>query len=146
MSSHFTFNILKLIVFLTFCYNNLEMSQNITENPNLDFTPWIAWYLDRYNDSLQETLDSINKIMSKTKFWDKLRHISLNQRQLKVLNKLLEYNKGEFQGGLTTKKYVAMTKTSLATAKRDIQELVKYGCLSQVEGTQGRNIKYDILY
>ena len=127
-------------------YNNLEMCQNIIENPKLDFTSWIAWYLDRYNDSLQETLGSINKIMSKTKFWDKLRHISLNQRQLKVLNKLLEYNKGEFQGGLTTKKYVAMTKTSLATAKRDIQELVKYGCLSQVEGTQGRNIKYDILY
>ena len=127
-------------------YNNLEMSQNIIKNPKLDFTSWVAWYLDRYNDSLEETLDVINKIMNKTKFWDKLRHISLNQRQLKVLNKLLEYNKGEFQGGLTTKKYVSMTNTSLATAKRDIQELVKYGCLSQIEGTKGRNIKYDILY
>ncbi|MEA1920189.1 MAG: DUF4172 domain-containing protein [Campylobacterota bacterium] len=127
-------------------YNNLEMSQNIMQNPKLDLTAWIAWYLDRYNDSLQETLDSIDKIMSKTKFWDKLRHISLNQRQLKVLNKLLEYNQGEFQGGLTTKKYVAMTKTSPASAKRDIQELVKYGCLSQIEGTQGRNVKYEILY
>jgi len=127
-------------------YNNLEMSQNLLNNPNLDFTPWITWYLDRYNDSLKETLNSINKIMSKTKFWDKLRYISLNKRQLKVLNKLLEYNKGEFQGGLTTKKYVAMTNTSPATAKRDIQELVKYGCLSQIEGTQGRNIKYEIVY
>lgn len=127
-------------------YNNLEMSQNLLENSNLDFTSWIAWYLDRFNDSLQETLCLIDKIMSKTRFWDKLRHISLNQRQLKVLNKLLEYNKDGFQGGLTTKKYVAMTKTSLATAKRDIQELVKYGCLIQKEGTQGRNIKYDISY
>lgn len=122
------------------------MAQNLLDNPDLDCTSWIAWYLDRFNDSLQETLDAINKVMSKTKFWDKTRHIILNQRQLKVLSKLLEYNEGEFQGGLTSKKYVAMTKTSLATAKRDIQELLKYGCLYQIEGTQGRNVKYDIAY
>ena len=127
-------------------YDKLEMTQNLIENPDLDCTSWIAWYLDRYNYSLQETLASINRIMSKTKFWDKVRHITLNQRQLKVLTKLLDYNEGEFQGGLTTKKYVAMTKTSLATAKRDIQELLKYGCLYQVEGMQGRNIRYDIAY
>lgn len=127
-------------------YDKLEMTQNLIENPNLNCTPWIAWYLDRFNDSLQETLEAIKRIMSKTKFWDKVRHITLNQRQLKVLSKLLEFNEGEFQGGLTTKKYVAMTKASLATAKRDIQELLKYGCLYQIEGSQGRNVKYDILY
>jgi len=126
-------------------YDKLEATQNLTDNPNLDCTSWIGWYLDRFNDSLQETLDVIHKIMSKTKFWDKVRHITLNQRQLKVLTKLLEYNAGEFQGGLTTKKYVAMTKTSLATAKRDIQELLKYGCLYQVEGTSGRNVSYELL-
>ncbi len=125
-------------------YDKLETTQNLTDNPDLDSTSWIEWYLDRFNDSLQETLGAIHKIMNKTKFWDKVRHIILNQRQLKVLTKLLEYNAGEFQGGLTTKKYVAMTKTSLATAKRDIQELLKYGCLYQIEGSQGRNVKYDI--
>ncbi len=127
-------------------YDKLEMTQNLMENPDLDCTSWIAWYLDRFNDSLQETLDAINRVMSKTKFWDKVRHITLNQRQLKVLSKLLEYDEGEFQGDLTSKKYVAMTKTSLATAKRDIQELLKHGCLYQIEGTQGRNIKYNIAY
>ncbi len=127
-------------------YDKLETTQNLIDNPDLDSTSWIEWYLDRFNDSLQETLDAIHKIINKTKFWDKVRHITLNQRQLKVLTKLLEYNAGEFQGGLTTKKYVAMTKTSLATAKRDIQELLKYGCLYQIEGTQGRNIRYDIAY
>ena len=127
-------------------YDKLEMTQNLIDNPNLDCTIWIEWYLDRFNDSLQETLDAIKRVMSKTKFWDKVRHITLNQRQLKVLSKLLEFNEGEFQGGLTTKKYVAMTKASLATAKRDIQELVKYGCLYQIEGSKGRNVKYDIAY
>lgn len=127
-------------------YDKLEMSQNLIENPDLDCTSWIAWYLDRFNYALQETLDAINRVMSKTKFWDKVRHITLNQRQLKVLTRLLDHNEGEFQGGLTTKKYVAMTKTSVATAKRDIQELLAYGCLYQIKGTQGRNVKYDLVY
>ena len=127
-------------------YDNLERAQNLSDTPDLDCTPWIAWYLDRFNDSLNETLNAINRVMSKTKYWDKIRHITLNQRQLKVLRKLLDYNEGEFQGGLTSKKYVAMTKTSLATAKRDIQELVKYKCLYQIEGSLGRNVRYEIEY
>ena len=89
-------------------------------------------------------MNIINKVITKTKFWDTIRDISLNARQLKVLRKLLDYNDGEFKGGLTSKKYVAMTKVSIATAKRDMQELVKYGCIYKIEGLQGRNIKYTI--
>lgn len=127
-------------------YNNLESTQSLIQNPNLDCNRWIEWYLDRYDYALSDTLNEIHKIFNKTKFWDKVRDISLNQRQLKVLNKLLEFNEGEFQGALTTKKYVAMTKTSLATAKRDIQDLVEHNCIKQVEGTKGRNIKYEIVF
>ena len=38
-----------------------------------------------------------------------------------------------------------MTKVSIATAKRDIQELLKYGCISQIDGSQGRNVKYEVM-
>ncbi len=125
-------------------YNKLESTQNLLDNPNLDCSLWIEWYLDMFNSSLEETLNIINKVIAKTKFWDSIRDISLNARQLKVLRKLLEYNDGEFKGGLTSKKYVAMTKVSIATAKRDIQELLKYGCIYQIDGSQGRNVKYEV--
>lgn len=127
-------------------YKHLEQTQNLKDNPNLECSKWITWYLDRYNVSLEDTLKSINKISIKTKFWDKVRDISLNQRQLKVLKKLLEYEEGEFKGGLTSKKYMAMTKVSIATAKRDIQDLLKYDCIYQIKGTQGRNIRYWLKY
>jgi len=127
-------------------YDKLETTQNLQDNPHLECNSWITWYLERCNDALLQTLGEIHKIINKTKFWDKIRHIPLNQRQLKVLNKLLQYNAGEFQGGLTSKKYVAMTKTSLATAKRDMQELVQHGCLRRIEGTKGRNVSYEIAY
>ncbi len=125
-------------------YDKLEKTQNLSDNPNLECSQWIEWYLDMFNNSLEETLNIINKVITKTKFWDRIRDISLNARQLKVLRKLLDYNDGEFKGGLTSKKYVAMTKVSIATAKRDIQELVKYECICQIEGSQGRNVKYEL--
>jgi Fic family protein len=125
-------------------YDKLERTQNLLDNPILDSSHWIEWYLEMFNDSLEETLSIIDKVIAKAKFWDSIRNISLNKRQLKVLSKLLEYNNGEFKGGLTSKKYVAMTKVSIATAKRDMQELVKYGCIYQIEGSKGRNIKYGL--
>ena len=125
-------------------YDKLEKTQNLLDNTNLECSRWIEWYLEIFNDSLEETLNIINKVITKTKFWDRIRDISLNPRQLKVLRKLLDYNDGEFKGGLTSKKYVSMTKVSIATAKRDIQELVQHGCIYQIEGSQGRNVKYII--
>jgi len=125
-------------------YDKLERTQNLSDNPNLNCKQWIEWYLDMFNNSLEEILSTINRVISRTKFWDKTRNITLNKRQLKVLTKLLNYNDGEFKGGLTTKKYVAMTKVSVATAKRDIQELVKYDLIYQIDGFQGRNVKYAI--
>lgn len=127
-------------------YDRLEVTQNLQDNPNLECSLWIEWYLEIFNDSLEETLSIINKVISKAKFWDRIRDISLNTRQLKVLRKLLDYNEGEFKGGLTSKKYVSMTKVSIATAKRDIQELVQYGCIYKIEGSQGRNVKYSVRY
>jgi len=125
-------------------YNHLESTQNILTNPNLDLTLWIKWYLNIFNNSLLETLDILNTTIIKMKFWDKYKDISLNQRQIKVLKKLLDYTLSEFKGGLTTKKYISITKTSSATAKRDMKELVKYGCISQINATIGRNVKYRI--
>ncbi|MDF1878429.1 Fic family protein [Sulfurimonas sp. SAG-AH-194-C20] len=125
-------------------YNRLEETQNLHDNPNVECSLWVEWYLEMFNNSLEDTLSIINKVISKAKFWDKIRDVSLNSRQIKVLKKLLEYDDGEFQGGLTSKKYVAMTKVSIATAKRDIQELLKYECVYQIEGSQGRNVKYAV--
>lgn len=36
----------------------------------------------------------------------------------------------KFEGGITTQKYIAITKTSKATATRDLQELAELGILN----------------
>jgi len=47
-----------------------------------------------------------------------------------------------FEGGISTKKYISLTKVSKATAVRDIQQLVELGCIKQIEGSSGRNVRY----
>ena len=114
-------------------------------NREYDFTLWIEWHLTMLNRAMEMALDKINSVVEKTKFWDRCRNRELNARQLKVLNKIWENGGVHFEGGLNTKKYMAIAKTSRATAVRDIGELVSYGCIAQVEGSSGRSVRYEIV-
>ena len=49
-----------------------------------------------------------------------------------------------FEGSINTKKYIALTKVSKATAIRDITELLDFGCIEQINGTAGRNVRYKV--
>ena len=93
---------------------------------------------------MKQSLKNIEYLIQKTKFWDKYRSKALNESQIKVLNKIPHMGNENFQGGLNTKKYISLTKVSKATAIRDITSLIEYGCIKQIDGTQGRNIRYEI--
>jgi len=125
-------------------YDVLEKSQNLFYNREFDFTKWIEWHTNTINTAIESSLEQIEIITQKTKFWDKAREYPLNERELKVLNKLLDKGVENFEGGLSTKKYASMTNSSVATAKRDISRLVGYGLIKQVEGSAGRNTRYTI--
>jgi len=123
-------------------YDGLEKSQNLFYNREFDFTKWIVWHTNMINRAIVLSLEMIEVVIQKTKFWDKARDYTLNQRQLKVLNKILDKGMEHFEGGLSTKKYASMSKTSIATAKRDISQLIEYGLIKQVDGSAGRNVRY----
>jgi Fic family protein len=125
-------------------YTVLDNTTNLFLNKEFDLTHWILWHLNILNNAMQQALKNIEYLIQKTKFWDIHRKQALNERQIKVLNKILEIGSENFQGGLNTKKYIGLTKVSKATAIRDISELLEYGCIEQVEGTAGRNVKYKV--
>jgi Fic family protein len=126
-------------------YEILDKTTNLFYNRLFDITPWIIWHLKTVNEAMKLSLKSIQYIIQKTKFWDRCRDKNLNPRQIKVLSKILDIGIDKFEGGLTTKKYMAMTKKSKATVIRDIKELLEYGCIKQIEGSSGRNIRYEIV-
>jgi len=125
-------------------YDKLERSQNLFYNREFDFTEWIAWHTDMIDRAINNSLEEIEIVIQKTKFWDHTREYPLNERQIKVLNKILDKGIEHFEGGLSTKKYASMTNISNPTAKRDISQLVEYGLLHHVEGSAGRNTRYAV--
>jgi len=66
--------------------------------------------------------------ISRARFFD--RHGgNLSLRQRKVLNRMFEAGPEVFVGGMTPRKYIALTKVSKATATRDLQHLEMIGAL-----------------
>ncbi len=125
-------------------YAILDKTTNLFINRTFDFTSWLKWHLEILNNAMISANEQIQYLIQKTKFWDKHRESNLNERQIKVLNKILNVGNDKFEGGINTKKYTSIVKKSKATVVRDIQELVTKGCLEQIEGTSGRNIRYRI--
>ncbi|GAA0545731.1 Fic family protein [Chitinophaga japonensis] len=115
-------------------YTALEAAQR-----NNEITDWIRYFVGTALDAQQQARLLIEFILQKTRFFDRFRDI-LNERQLKVVRKMLDTGPEGFKGGMTAKKYMSITKASKATATRDLQALVKMGALVDAGG--GRSTHY----
>lgn len=111
-----------------------------TQKGNLDITAWLQWFLaclDRAFDGAEKTLASV---IRKARFWDIYAQENLNDRQRKVLNRMLD----GFEGKLRSSKWAALTKTSNDTALRDIEDLVRRGILIK-DAAGGRSTSYSVI-
>lgn len=121
-------------------YDHLEK----TQRGDLDITDWLEWFLDTLEEALQQALLRLDPVLSKTKFWQRHASTVLNERQIKVLNRLLDAAGEEFAHGINARKYQALAKVSKATATRDLAELVDKACLEKLPGG-GRSTRYGVL-
>jgi len=101
------------------------------------------WFLQCFNGAIQRSEGEVKSALLKVKFWQKWATVVFNERQKKVVNRLLESGPEGFEGGLTNKKYKGMTKVSRESVKRDISDLVKKGVLIKNPGG-GRNVSYSL--
>jgi Fic family protein len=92
-------------------------------------------------DSQKEVKEMVLYVIEKALYFDRIKK-QLNERQLKAIEKMTEKGRDSFEGGMTAKKYIAITQTSKATATRDLQLLFEIGAFTR-EG-EGRSVKYKI--
>lgn len=118
-------------------YLALESAQK----SGLDITHWLHWFLQTLEEAIHLALSRIERILHKAAFWRKHQNCVLNQRQIKVLNRLLDNAGSEFDEGIATRHYQAIARTSKATATRDLADLLAKGCLQQLPGG-GRSSRY----
>jgi hypothetical protein len=80
--------------------------------------------------------------LQRQQFWMAHAATPLNERQRKVVRRLLDAGDGGFLGGLTAAKYIKMTGVSKATATRDLGELHRSGLL-RAQGV-GKGLRYQV--
>ena len=120
-------------------YEALNQAQRGTGN----VTGWLEWFTNEFTDSCQASAALIEESLARARFWSDHQHFDLNERQRKVLNKMLDVGPGRFEGGLTQRKYVGMTGVSPATAWRDLEDLLKKGLITPGDGA-GRSTYYNL--
>lgn len=110
-----------------------------TQKGDLDISEWIKWFLSCLINALKSTDTVLTRVLLKADFWNRNSKTIFNERQNKVLNKLLD----GFEGKLTSMKWAKFTKCSKDTAIRDINDLINKDIL-QKESAGGRSTNYEL--
>jgi Fic family protein len=119
-------------------YDALERAQRSTE-----ITPWIEYFVKTTLDAQAEAESQIEFTLKKVKFFDRYKD-QFNKRQLTAIKRMLEEGPTGFGGGMNARKYIGITKTSKATATRDLQELLEMGAFAPAGSAAGRSTGYDL--
>ncbi|MEO5372449.1 MAG: Fic family protein [Magnetococcus sp. DMHC-1] len=111
-----------------------------TQKGRLDVTDWLAWFLNALLQAVESAQQTLDAVLVKARFWQCWAGTPLNERQVKLLNRLLD----GFQGKLTSNKWATIAKCSSDTALRDINALIALGMLRKsVDG--GRSTAYELV-
>ncbi|VWB67358.1 cell division protein Fic [Burkholderia metallica] len=111
-----------------------------TQRGSLDVTEWLAWFLTALGRAIDHAHVTLDAVLVKARFWQRCAGFAMNERQVKVMNRLLD----GFEGRLTTTKWAALAKCSQDTALRDITELVEHGVLRR-SSSGGRSTSYELM-
>ncbi|WP_338358585.1 Fic family protein [Yeosuana marina] len=117
-------------------YNALKNAQRSNE-----ITEWVNYFVQTVLDAQIDAEQEIEFTLKKTKFFDQHKN-GLNDRQEKVVRRMLDEGHKGFEGGMNARKYVSLTGASKATATRDLQDLVEKGVFIPIGG--GRSTRYEI--
>lgn len=116
-------------------YNILES----TQKGNLDITKWLEWFLDCLVRAFDGAETILSSVLRKSRFWEVHDEDEFNDRQRKVLNRLLD----GFEGKLTSSKWASLAKCSQDSASRDIENLLKRKILVK-NSAGGRSTSYSL--
>jgi Fic family protein len=111
-----------------------------TQEGDLDVTNWFEWFLGCLDRAFDGAETILAQVLGKARFWRAHAGTRLNERQTKVINRLLD----GFEGKLTSSKWAKLAKCSQDTAGRDIDDLIKRGILAK-DAAGGRSTSYSLV-
>ncbi len=110
------------------------------QKSSLDITLWMEWFLKCLKRAIGASEETLEDVLQKARFWKAHAGESFNERQLSLVNRLLD----GFEGKLTSSKWAKLTKCSQDTALRDINDLLGRKILMK-DNAGGRSTHYQLL-
>ena len=110
-----------------------------TQRGDLDISRWQSWFLSCLDRAIAAADESLSAVLLKSRFRERFATAALNERQIKVINRLLD----GFDGKMTTSKWAKIANCSQDTAYRDILDLIERGALQKDPGG-GRSTSYSL--
>lgn len=110
-----------------------------TQKGSLDVTAWLAWFLGALLRAIDQAHLTLDTVLIKARFWQRWASTPINERQAKVLNRLLD----GFDGKLTSGRWASIARCSPDTALRDINDLLARGLLRRSDAG-GRSTSYQL--
>ena len=99
----------------------------------------MEWFLGCLAGAFDDSENVLTGVLGKARFWSEHAGATMNPRQRRVVNRLLD----EFEGKLTTTKWARVAGGSQDTALRDIQDLIRRGILAK-DPAGGRSTSYSL--
>jgi len=115
-------------------YQQLEQS-----NKDLTIDSWVSYFAKTVLEAVHHAQKLVRFTVNKTRFFDQMQQ-QTNERQAKVLSRMVAVGMDGFVGGMSVKKYISMTGAIERTAIRDIQALEKIGAFTKTG--KGRGVRY----
>jgi Fic family protein len=97
---------------------------------DLEINGWMKYFASTVLEAQNNTIKRVDFYVAKAKFYENFRD-ELNERQAKVIARMFKEGIDGFKGGLSADNYISISKTSRATATRDLQDLVEKGALTK---------------
>lgn len=107
-------------------------------NKAMEVTGWLVWFAEIVMEAQTTASELIDHLILKTRVLDRVGK-GLNPRQTKAVLRMFDAGSNGFLGGMSASKYVKITETSPATARRDLSELVQLEVLErsgELKGTR----------
>lgn len=97
-------------------------------NRTMQIQPWVEFFAEIVLQAHEESMSLLCFLIEKAKMLSALSS-QINPRQTKVLLRMFAEGPSGFKGGLSAANYISITKTTRATATRDLTDLVEKGAL-----------------
>ena len=98
------------------------------QNKSNEITAYLTYFSKTILESQRAIVEKLDFLITKTKFFD-VHKKNINVRQKKAILRIFREGPKGFDGGLSAKNYIAITKAPKATATRDLTNLAKKGIL-----------------